>query len=399
LVVVAALATSMLAPGRARADTTVFFDEAGVDVQTIGLIGDSTLSGVRWYQGYGELSRFNYVLDAESCRRTLATSCWSREDYRPETVIETMRRLSGEWGDLLVIMSGYNDASSGFASALDAVIEEAQMQGIPNVMWMALRTHEVIYEEPNKLANADTYREANRTLYAKAAELDGYLEIADWSTYTAERSSWFEGDGVHLTKAGAAGVTTFIMRQATELFAGRSITLSAAPWETIGPGDRGDQVAELQERLRDGGISTVRIVDGVYGDQTADGVRVAQFGFGLPQTGVVDVATAEALGLVQTAQPTRASSVTATGSTQPRAEAGAAVKAPSAVSSGSEASGNVEAVLPEQADLAIAVAQVPIPERAGEGASPFGLLRRAALLLLVLVIGFTLIVKLRRSTE
>jgi hypothetical protein len=65
------------------------------------------------------------VFDAESCRRTFEPSCWSREGYRPDTALQTMQRLSGKWGDVLVMMSGYDDSSYLFDDAIDAVVAEA----------------------------------------------------------------------------------------------------------------------------------------------------------------------------------------------------------------------------------------------------------------------------------
>ena len=69
-----ALVALTLAGGSAReagAHNTVTFDGAGQEAPDIGLIGDSTLSGVRWWARYGDLRRYNFVLDAESCRRTV----------------------------------------------------------------------------------------------------------------------------------------------------------------------------------------------------------------------------------------------------------------------------------------------------------------------------------------
>ena len=69
----------------------MYYDDAG-DAPHISLVGDSTLTGVRWYSDYGALRRFNFVLSAESCRRTIERSCISREGYRSATVIEAMGR-------------------------------------------------------------------------------------------------------------------------------------------------------------------------------------------------------------------------------------------------------------------------------------------------------------------
>ena len=95
------LGCAVLVGSTARADQTVYFDDAG-GAPHISLVGDSTLTGVRWYDDYGALERFNFVFSAESCRRTIERSCISREGYRSENVIDAMRTLDGELGDLLV---------------------------------------------------------------------------------------------------------------------------------------------------------------------------------------------------------------------------------------------------------------------------------------------------------
>ena len=64
------------------------------------------------------------------------------------TIHHAMRRLSGRWGSVLVIMGGYDDPGFGFASAVDAVMAEAARQGIPTVMWLTLRTADVSYVGP-----------------------------------------------------------------------------------------------------------------------------------------------------------------------------------------------------------------------------------------------------------
>ena len=106
-VVVAALAipTAISRPEPASAYTTIVYDGAGPSVPRIGLIGDSTLAATRWYGILGSLTRYNFVLDAESCRRTTHTSCRGREGYAPENTLTVMRRLEGRWGRVLVLMT------------------------------------------------------------------------------------------------------------------------------------------------------------------------------------------------------------------------------------------------------------------------------------------------------
>ncbi len=250
------LAVSTLAASSpASAHNTVVFDDAGAAAPHIGLIGDSTLAGVRWSGKYGDLRQYNFVLDAESCRRTLEQSCWSREDFRPDNTVLAVQRLAGELGEVLVVMSGYNDKRVLFDDAVDAVVAEAQRQAIPHVMWLTLRTDDVTYQDPQERASADGYREDNRVLYEKAEQLGGYLQIADWATHSAGRSDWFFGDGVHLTTDGVSALTTFIADHVGVVLAGGSLNPEVAPWATLEEGDSGPTVADVQEALLAAGIS------------------------------------------------------------------------------------------------------------------------------------------------
>lgn len=268
---------------------------------TIGLIGDSTLSGVRWADRYGDLQRFNFLFDAESCRRTVERSCWSREQYRPPTAFEVLRDHQGEWGRVLVMMTGYNDSSAAFVDGVRTIVDEARRQGIESVVWLSLRTKGVDYEEPLHLANGSTYRAANRSLYVLAEEFDGYLQIADWATHSAQRAEWFESDGVHLASGGVDALTAFIAAQAEVVLNGGSTTPAPPPWEEVREGDDGELVAEVQEALAATGLYEDGNVDGVFGPRTAEAVIEFQRRSGVAESGTVDEPTAIALGVHQPA--------------------------------------------------------------------------------------------------
>ena len=86
-----ALVVSMcFAVGSAHADTVI---TGGTDptAKHVSLIGDSTLAGVRWNNTWGTIGAYNYVFDAESCRRTIGASCKGREGSRRTT---TSRRCN-----------------------------------------------------------------------------------------------------------------------------------------------------------------------------------------------------------------------------------------------------------------------------------------------------------------
>jgi Putative peptidoglycan binding domain len=294
-----------------RADQTVFFDDAG-NAPHISLIGDSTMTGVRWYADYGALERFNFVLSAESCRRTIEQSCISREGYRSANVLMAMRTLNGELGEVLVVMSGYNDPIWTIDEAIAGVVEEARSQGVGRVVWLSLRTSDdVDYSDPQEQSSINTFREYNEQLVAAAAASDGYLQVADWATYSNGASAWFEADGVHLTARGVDAITTFIAGMVERVLAGANVSPAAAPWTVLVPGAEGETVAAVQEALIAAGVDVAGGADGVYGNDTM--VAVAEYqrrNDALQETGAVDVATAQSLGVYQ--DPDAAVETTAT---------------------------------------------------------------------------------------
>ena len=180
-----AAAVAVVPPaGNAAAAPTIYYNGAG-SAPRISVVGDSTIAALRWTGQFEPLKRFNYVYDAESCRRILYPSCRGREGYAPDTVVQTMRRLSGQLGSVFVIMGGYDDSSFGFSNGVDAVMAEASRQGIPTVLWLSLRASDVSYVGPGSISNSSTFRANNRTLYSKAIQYGPRLQIADWATYSA----------------------------------------------------------------------------------------------------------------------------------------------------------------------------------------------------------------------
>ncbi|HEY1281355.1 MAG TPA: peptidoglycan-binding protein [Acidimicrobiales bacterium] len=330
---------SQAAPASAHPSTTVVNTVAGAP--QIGLIGDSTLAGVRWYGQYGKLQTYSYVFDAESCRRTLEPSCWSREGYRPDTALQTMQRLSGKWGDVLVMMAGYDDSSYLFDDAIDAIVAEARRQGIGHVVWLTLRTEGVSYEEPLHQANGRTYRESNRVLLSRAARLGGYLQVADWATHSVDHAGWLEPDGVHVTKTGAEALTAFIADQVGRVLDGDTVTPAEPPWYPLVEGDTGDAVVRVQQALVGAGIDVKGGADGTFGLATTQAVSAFQRQHGLDVSGVVDQRTAVALGLRQGPQAAASATTTVAVSTAP-----AAISTPATSPETQASSGGMTSALP-----------------------------------------------------
>lgn len=297
--VAVAIILGILGPGGvARADRPVSFDDAGSAPQ-ISIVGDSTLSAVRWYSDYGPLERFNFVLSAESCRRTIEQSCISREGYRSDNVITAIRSIHDDLGEVLVVMSGYNDPIHTIDEAIEGVVDEARSHDVDHVVWLSLRTSpDVDYSDPQEQSSIETFREYNQQLFDAAEASDGYLQVADWAAYSNGASDWFEDDGVHLTPAGVDAVTTFLAGTVERVLAGENVSPAAAPWTTLVPGAEGADVAAVQRALIDAGIDVPGGADGVFGYDTMAAVSAYQRGAGdLQVTGAVDITTARALGV------------------------------------------------------------------------------------------------------
>jgi hypothetical protein len=287
-----------LAAETARADQPVSFD-GPEGAAKISLIGDSTLTGVRWYDDFGDLRQYDFLLNAESCRRTIGQSCISREGYRSETVLAAMNTHFGDLGEVLVVMSGYNDPDWTIDDSISLVTEEARSQGVGNVVWLTLRTtDDVDYSDPQEGSSTNTFRLYNEALADAAAASGGFLQVADWAGYSVGSSGWFEADGVHLTPSGVDALTSYLANVVGRVLSGENVSPGSAAWTVLVPGAEGQVVEDLQTALLDAGIEVPGGADGVYGNSTMAAVAAYQEQSGdLQVTGTVDDATARALGV------------------------------------------------------------------------------------------------------
>ena len=167
------------------------------------------------------------------------------------------------------------------------------------MVWLSLRTSDdVDYSDPQEQSNINTFREYNEQLADVAAASDGYLQVADWATYSNGASAWFEADGVHLTPHGVDAVTRSSPARWAGCSPGRTSARPPAPWTVLVPGAEGEVVEAVQEALVRAGVDVPGGADGVYGNDTMATVAEYQRRTdGLQATGAVDLATARSLGV------------------------------------------------------------------------------------------------------
>jgi hypothetical protein len=311
------------------------------------VIGDSAISALRWVpNARNAVVGFEHTLDLESCRRLYSPSCSGREGRTPPTVYQALLDHNDHY-QTLVVATGYNDGASGFGETFDAIVFRARQMGYERIVWYTLRS-DVDYVSPGSVGFHETYAATNAVVRSRLAT-GRYPDVvlADWDRYTAERQEWFATDGVHYRNVGAWAAADYLTRKMAFLD-GRSCPIPIAPGEPVqdpcpdpdrtgptadieglypigqdgilcyelgderrfecrydthvlqltrelGPEMTGDDVGALQIRLQRLGY-LVGEVDEIYGESTGAAVSAFQIAEGLPDTGVADATTLDALG-------------------------------------------------------------------------------------------------------
>ena len=195
---------ALVGPGRPASAAT-----PAPPVKKVSLIGDSTLLGLTYNPTAGRNSdarsviaaKYDILWGAYSCERLLAPSCGSNP---PPTSMQIMQANTGQLGQVVVIMGGYDDAE--IKTGVDAIVAEAARQGVGTVLWLTYRTGNISYQY------AANYRGFNLDLQAKAAQY-GSMVLADWDAYSHDHPEWMTDDGVHVNSTGAFALANFILDQ------------------------------------------------------------------------------------------------------------------------------------------------------------------------------------------
>lgn len=188
-------------------------DAAAADAMTVSLIGDSTMAAMEWYSSSSTdilgivANSYRMTFDAESCRRLVVPSCRGRFGGHPLSMLPLMQTtLRGHLGEVMVVMTGYDDAS--ITSAIDQIMTEAKSQGVERVLWLNYRTGGS-YARPTPNSLSVTYAQSNLELAAAAAKRSD-LQVLDWDGYSAAQPGWFASDGIHLSPQGAVALAVYI---------------------------------------------------------------------------------------------------------------------------------------------------------------------------------------------
>lgn len=175
------------------------------------IIADSTMAGMRWNGTLAGLQGFTLVHKLESCRRLVAPSCRGREGYRPPTVLDELRDLTGiTKEDILLIGAGYDDDLFRFSGDVDTIVGAARQAGFHHIAW-ATYVVSTRYLQPGALT--PNFAAMNDVLATKVAS-GRFPEVRIWdlNTYVTGTVGWFNSDGIHETTLGSWGVADWISR-------------------------------------------------------------------------------------------------------------------------------------------------------------------------------------------
>ena len=161
----------------------------------VTLIGDSItesfeyVPSARRYLGRGLDLRSNTAV----CRRLVAASC-TFQGEQPATALDVIRRQGSALGPVVVISVGYNDWAAVYD--VDKVMRALEAARVRTVVWVTLRETTSNYAQ-------------NNARITKAMRRWRSLVVADWNAYCRGKP-WFRADGLHLTTAGATGLSQLL---------------------------------------------------------------------------------------------------------------------------------------------------------------------------------------------
>lgn len=175
-------ATAVAGQQRPDQHVTIFSDSSGAS-----LAWDSTAKRI--------VAHGNRVLfELHPCGRLVQPGCISPP---PPSVLSMVRELGHRIGPTAVVFVGYNDDPATYRNGLPTVLRAMRNHGVKHVVWLTLRG---VYKQ---------YVDIDHAIYA-AAQKWPIMTVLDWNHYSAPHTSWFSGDGIHMSGAGAIAFATYL---------------------------------------------------------------------------------------------------------------------------------------------------------------------------------------------
>jgi hypothetical protein len=186
LVIAVALVQAAVATGATQAKVTVIGDSVADAMEHSPVALDSMNQG------------FSIHLQTRGCRRLRAPSCVIAGSSGPApTTLQVVRKLGPYLGKIVVVDVGYNDTPQHYSRDMDTVMQALDKAGVRTVVWLTLRDPDGVYALSNAKIDSGPKEWPQ-------------LVVADWDHHADGHPLWFQPDGIHLTKLGAANLGEFI---------------------------------------------------------------------------------------------------------------------------------------------------------------------------------------------
>jgi len=173
------------------------------------LIGDSVLAGLRWWEeGTKSLNGFDWVLDAEPCRRLLYYSCLGREERNPSSAVGAFRKYKQKF-DVVVVLAGYHSRDSQFEEEVTSLLDEVRATGA-KVVFLSLK-ETLAFPAPGSRGKKSMYVSFNQRLSQVITNRnDAGIVLADWNFFSRDHREWFRSDNMHTSLPGTLALGWFI---------------------------------------------------------------------------------------------------------------------------------------------------------------------------------------------
>jgi len=188
----------------------------------VTVIGDSVLTAVLWNQAPLATLEQGFDVDMEVgvCRTLTGSSC-PFEGSRVPTLVDLAHTLGPRLGATVVVELGYNDSPGTFAQSVEQSVAALLAAGVERILWVNLHEWRPQYSAMNHVLD-------------QAARRYPEMTILDWRTSSQNKWSWFQGDGVHLTYAGAMAMAAFLHGSIMEGLARLTFASSELPAAVVG---------------------------------------------------------------------------------------------------------------------------------------------------------------------
>ncbi len=169
------------------------------------MISDSVMTAILWNAAPLAILEHGFPdvdMEVGICRALTGESCLF-QGARVPTLVDLVQTLGGKIGQTVVVEVGYDDAPGTFTNEVQQSIQVLLAAGVKRIFWVNLHVWQPQYA-------------AMDVTLAQVVRRHPQVSIIDWETYSAEKYSWFQRDGIHLVIDGATALATLVNQTLTE---------------------------------------------------------------------------------------------------------------------------------------------------------------------------------------